>query len=450
MLLPIVWAGLIVAALAVPLSTSPLPWTDLAHNMSGAAANSWWEILVYSFRPNVEYRPLLHLWVKGAYELFGVGARPYFALLLLQFAAVLGLLVWLFRPVGTRRGIAAAVAIACLAGLHSSRALFHIMPVNAYSMGVILLLAAAILAVERPNARLDWLLLFLTGASVLLLESGLVVLPVVAVLLVRRAPGVSWRGAAATLAVVALYVAVRRRAGAEVPFVYTETGLGFGIPSVEEMRGIFESAPWMFYAYNSISTLFTVLFSEPRQGVFVFVQSLLQDAVPGYKWVHVLTSTFTTLLVGIVLIALRPFSARDRLLVAIGLVLIVFGSALGFLYTRDRIALTAGVGYVLLVYVCVAQLLERARAMVPWRRACATVAVAALALGWTIRTGEAGFQLRDAAWDFQMEWRHRFGDRPAGPAGSIEEQLRLDALSRTPADPTRDPSWSYRFFERKF
>jgi hypothetical protein len=441
---------ILVVAVGIPFLSSALPYSDLVEHLLGADSNTWKEVLRNAFRGAVEYRPLMHVSIKAMYELFGVRAWPYYALVLLQYGAMLGLLVILFRPIGIRRGIAATVALACFAGLHTSRSSFLLVPVNVYSASLILLLGAIVLAINRPNARLDWIFVFVATAAVLLLELGVVLLPVLLILFLARAPGVRWRGVLCTLIVVALYAAYRRRTGADVPVIYTETGLGFSAPSVEQLRQTFRHAPWMLYAYNTASTLFTVLFSEPRAGIFVFVQRLLIGAVPGYMWLHIVTSTCTTLFVAAVLMALRPFTTRDRHLIAAGLALMSFGSALGFLYTRDRIGLTAGVGYALLLYVCGAQFLERARTMAVWRRTAVAVVVSMLAVGWMLRTTELWFRLHDNPWDVQVEWRTKFGNNPAGAPDSIVERLRVDALSRAPSDPRDDPAWSRRLFERAY
>jgi hypothetical protein len=458
----VIWAGLLLMALAVPLVTAPLPVTDLVDNLTRAEDDTWTVTFERAFRPGVEFRPLLLLWIKAGFETFGLNAEAYHALLLVQYAAAVGLLIWLFRPAGPRRGLAAALAITCFVGLHTSRAMFIVVPVNAASIGVILLLLAAAIAVNAQTPRLDWLFLPLTACALLLLESGIVLVPLVLVLLLMKAPGVSRRGAVLTVIAAVAYMAVRRMGGESLPSIYTETGFGFGTPSLDELRARFGDAVWMFWLYNTVSTLFTVLFSEPRQGAFVFLRSLLEGAAPAWMWLHVLSSTLMTAVIAVVLIAVRPFAPRDRQLIAVGAVLLASGSVLGFLYTRDRIALTAGLGYVVLVYVAIAQLLERfhagasATASSPSRprvrlvRYAVPVSVAALAVLWTCRAIETHFQLRDAAWEVHMDWKARFGEQPAGRPGSVAEQLRAHALTEPPADPRSGPAWTFRYFERKF
>jgi hypothetical protein len=166
-------------------------------------------------------------------------------------------------------------------------------------------------------------------------------------------------------------------------------------------------------------------------------------------YVQVITSVVTTAVVVYVLRTSRLTVARDRLIVAAGSTLVIVGSALGFLYTRDRIALSAGVGYAMLVYVAVANLQSRAGGGQPWRLiggACLAVVFA----GWMIRVGETCFALRDAAWDNYQEWTIRY-EALGGyvrPQTDVLELLREAALAQVPDDARSNPAWTYVLFER--
>jgi len=130
-----------------------------------------------------------------------------------------------------------------------------------------------------------------------------------------------------------------------------------------------------------------------------------------------------------------------------GLVLLVGGSALGFLYTRDRIPLPAGFGYAILVYTAMAALLEGTAASTI-RGALALALTLLLAACWVWRCGEAGFVLRDRAWSYYLEWTTRYHrEEPETP---LLTALRLRVLSHRPPDPRRDPTWTYEWFEREF
>jgi uncharacterized membrane protein (UPF0136 family) len=163
---------------------------------------------------------------------------------------------------------------------------------------------------------------------------------------------------------------------------------------------------------------------------------------------HVWTSLLTTAVVAGALVAGRPFAGRDRYLIAIGVALVIAGSALGFLYTRERIALSAGIGYGMLVFVAVATWLEGGRA---WRRPLATALVCAIGVAWTVRTIEARFQLRDTAWENHLEWTERYESLAGNRTRTdLLVMLRERALARVPDDPRRDPAWTYALFERQY
>ena len=57
--------------------------------------------------------------------------------------------------------------------------------------------------------------------------------------------------------------------------------------------------------------------------------------------------------------------------------------------------------------------------------------------------------LRETAWDFHQEW-----DRPEALAAAEQNpqvaQMRLTVLKYRPANPHRDPLWTYHLFERRF
>ena len=86
----------------------------------------------------------------------GLRLWMYQALVLLQFAAVLALLIWLFRPVGVRRAMAACVALSCVRrACTASRILFGFWPLNHHSGGLVLLLVATRLPwIQDAPARL--------------------------------------------------------------------------------------------------------------------------------------------------------------------------------------------------------------------------------------------------------------------------------------------------------
>ena len=445
-LLPCAWALAAICVLGIGFSTVPWPHGDVHTNLDRAISQSWPETFVAAFIRGVEYRPLLTVLTKLAYEVAGLRLWIYQLFVLLQLFAVLVALVVLLRPKGRWRVLAACVAVACALGLHSSRSLFLFVPINHYTPALLLLLLAAILALENRARALDWLYFPLTLAALFLLESGVLMLPLVAVLYVMKAPGASRRALASTIAGVAVYSAIRLSLTSEpLPSVgYAESGLGFVDIDRDRLREIFAHAPWLFWAYNIVATFLSVIAAEPNAGKYRFIESLLHGNTPAWMWFRVALTLATT---AIAVTALRAAPAtRDARLAATGLVLLVCGSGLGYLYTRERIALSAGFGYVILLYGGLAFLLERQYAHA-WSRAAALVVVTTLGTGWLLRNVEMYLYLRDTAWEFHREWTERRGSTPET---ALFDELRNAALARPPDDPTRDPAWSYSLFEREY
>ena len=466
------WIAPVACALAITTlsgaALARLSWSfvDLYNLFYRATTLSWRETLGFAFAGGVEYRPLLIIGVKLAHQVVGLRAWFYKALVLLQFAAILLGLLWIFQPTTRRRAVAACIALACVAGLHTSRVLFMFIPLNAHSFGVVLLLGGILMALSPPSRVRDWAFLPLTLIALLTLESGILLVAVMLVLWRMKAPGASGRAIAATVIATVVYVAARFGLGAqEATSVYTETGLGFSDVAGPRLGEIFGNAPWLLWTYNVVASALTIAASEPRAGRFLFIESILHGHVPLWMYIHVLSSVLTTGVIAYAFKSSRITLDRDRLIAGAGVTLVVVGSALGFLYTRDRIGLSAGVGYAMLVYVAVAAVLEgrlaafakerrplpvRARGAAGLRLAQACVVV--IAAGWLIRTGELYFQLRDAGWENYQEWTTRYEELggTSRPPTDLLMLLRTEALARVGDDPRNDPAWTYLLFEREF
>jgi hypothetical protein len=451
-IIPVVWTLLVTSILGVAFSSVSWPFVDVYNNFYKATAYSWSETIASAFGSGVEYRPLLIIGNKLVHQLVGLRIWVYKLLVLLQFAAVLAVLVWIFQPLTRRRAFAACLALACVTGLHGSRVLFMVAPLNAHSFGLLLVLTAVLLALSPPARWIEWMFLPLTLFALLLLESGALIVVVIVVLWRMRAPNASARAVLGTVGAAAIYLAVRLGLGSQVAAsTYTETGLGFADVTGVQLAQTFAHAPYLLWIYNVAATLFTVTFSEPRAGRYAFIEALLHGYVPAWMVIHVLSSAVTTAVVVYALSTSRISDVRDRYIAAAGLTLLVGGSLLGFLYTRDRIALYAGGGYAMLLYVAVAALLEN-RSPARVRSVVVTAALIVVAAGWLLRTGEAYFQLRDVAWENHLEWTTRYEELGGyiRPQTDVLMLLRKTALERVPDDPRDDPLWTYTLFERQY
>ena len=189
---------------------------------------------------------------------------------------------------------------------------------------------------------------------------GLLLLPMLASLWWAGAPGVQRRDIAWGLGGVAVYVVVRTTfssAGVDPPLIYVESGLGFGQIDATGFSNAFGQAPYLFWVYNVVVNLMTVLFSEPRGGTFEFIHSLIEGTTPPWRWIHVATSLVTTS-VGILVLMRTRLEGRQRYLLVLGCILILSSSLLGFLYARDRVGLVSGAGYAVLVFLTASLLVE--------------------------------------------------------------------------------------------
>lgn len=453
---PLLWALAYVAVFGTALFSISWSFGDTVPLMQKAARLGWREAIVDAFARGVEYRPFFMLSIKAFIETIGTTIWLYQALVLLQFGLVLATIVWLCRPIGRQRALAACIAVSVFCALPGTRILFGFWPLNQHSGALVLALLAIVLAFRGQTRRFDWVLGLIALAAMFGLELGLLLAPVIVTLWLARAPGVSVRGAVSVLVAAGIYLGIRLSLGSDhgLPASHNEIGFGFSMLTPEQVSTRFGSPPLLLWICNAASTLFSVLFSEPRDGVFSFVESLLAHDMESWRWFHVGLSVLTTAAIPGGLLLLwkgRPLHDRDRLLVVLGLALLVFGSGLGFLYTRDRIALSAGVGYALLMYVAAAALMEWRPAQ-RWMRTAAHGVLIVLAAGWVVRSGELFFQLRDTAWDYHLEWTARFDEK----GGATEERTELfkalqqEALRRTPADPRSDPAWTFALYERRF
>ena len=458
-MVPAAWALVVTAVLGAALAQLSWPFVDLYNFLYRASSFTWRETVINAFSGGVEYRPLLIIGVKLVHQLVGLRLWPYQVLLIVQFATLLACLIWLFKPDTRVRAAAACVALACVAGLHSSRVLFAFAPsVNNHSLTAVLLMGAILMGFAPRSRARELAFLPLTLVALLLLESGILIVAVTAALWWTRAPGATRRAVVASISGAVLYAVVRIGFATQAPgSTYTETGLGFVDVDPTRLAQIFTNAPWLLWLYNVVASLLTVLVSEPRAGKYHLVETILHGRVPFWMYVHVFTSVMTTGLIVYALCLSRSLQSRDRQIAAVGWTLLGVGSALGFLYTRDRIALWAGIGYSMLLYVAIAAAWETVKRRseahpVTVNSLLVTVTVSIVAAGWLIRTGEAHVHLRDAAWENYQEWTSRY-EQLGGfsrPQTDMLQLLRTAALSQPPVDPRRDPAWTYVMFEREF
>ena len=352
------------------------------------------------------FRPLRFAEDKVLMEAFGTHYFAAFktfhvALLISAFALFLGAL-----PVATGAECAAALfALTVFAGLHTFIGLVKEgYPINHFLQIVVLTLVAFHLARSRGGWLIDAAAVLTFVAACLTLESGILVWVVIATSRLRGRRGVSDAALAALTALLGGYILVR--------FVWLSPNLramgnasGYWFERLErpEIPVRFGEGLTRFNVYNVIVSMVSVLFSEPRSGVFVFLRAGSLGDVPPRMWINVVSSSITTVFIGMTSWRLftaraawrrrRPESSASPSSAAVSAdgttALVVFGAVLvasgvtSYAYAKDEIMSVAGVFYALAAFWAVRDLLVR-----PLRAAPA--AVVALYFSWRPVAGRRG------------------------------------------------------------
>ena len=393
------------------------------------------------------FRPLRSAQIQTVFEVSGghyFGAFKGFqvALVLVTFALFLIVL-----QVDSRDRVAALVfALTVLMGLHTFRGtVWEAYPVNHSLEVVAFCLLALALSRSRGGTWVDIAAALTFVAATFTVESGLLVWVVIAAAWLAGARGISRRGVLIVTALLAGYVALRfgyLRTG--VPAL-TERSSGFGLQqlSPDELQRRFGAWPYGFYAYNVVTSIVSVLFSEPRAGIWTIPVEFMRGRVAGGTIINVVSSTVTTAAIAW-LVATRWRAWRERQLdrddqiVFVALAVIVANGIISYSYTKDEIMGPAGVFYALAAFVAIAALVSRFTTRAP---ALALVLFIA-ASGWVVRTAGLHYQMHLMAfydrneWVYVDDWLASQKSTPTTPEGqALVKQLREDAIDRTTIDP---------------
>jgi hypothetical protein len=430
------------------------------------------------------FRPLRAAQIQVLFELSN--GHYYFAYKGFQaatVAVVFGLFVALLGVDSRPRVAALLFSLTVLMGLHTFRGtVWEAYPVNHSLEVVAFCLVALLLARSKGGDRVDAAAAATFLAAAFTVESGLLVWVVIVAAWLTGARGISRRGMVVVTALLAGYLAMR--------LGYLRTGLpalserssGFGLTQLDppELQRRFGAWPYGFYAYNVLSSMFTVLFSEPRAGVWTAAAELSRGRIAAGTVINIVSSTVTTAIIGwfVATRGARPAGAttagdggaarttgyrgawrdraleRDDQIVFVSLAVIVANAVISYGYTKDEIMGPAGVFYALAAFAAVAALLSRPAVAVGWVPPSAVAtrsgpAVGALAIilaitasGWVVRTAGLHYQMNLMTfydrneWVYVDEWLARQKSAPDTEAGKrLVRQLREDALEHATINP---------------
>jgi hypothetical protein len=410
------------------------------------------------------FRPLRAAQIQALFELSKGNYHPAFkgfqaAMVLVVFA----LFVLVLEVNSLMRLWALLFALTVMMGIHTFRGtVWEAYPVNHSLEVVAFCLLALVLVRSRGGWWVDAAAAITMVAAALTVESGLLVWVVVAAGWVTGARGISKRGVLILTLIVAGYLALRfGYLGTGVPAL-TERSSGFGLRQLGpgELQRRFGAWPYGFYAYNVISSLLTVLMSEPRGGIWMIPAEAARGRVAAGTLINVVSSLITTAIIAWATVAriplwtrrsadatvVRPparFDRDDQLLV-VSLAVIVANAVISYGYTKDEIMGPGGVFYAIAAFVAIAKLLSRIpnpESRIP-DSAVLALAVFIASTGWVERAAGLHYQMNLMTfydrneWVFVDDWLGRQHAAPTTDAGrTLVRQLQDQAIERTAVNP---------------
>jgi hypothetical protein len=409
------------------------------------------------------FRPLRAAQIQALFELSnGHYFLAYKGFQAATVVVVFALFLLLLEVNSLERVAALLFALTVLMGLHTFRGtVWEAYPVNHSLEVVAFCLVALVLSRSKGGTWADVAAALTLLAAMFTVESGLLVWVVIVAAWLTGARGISRRGVIVVTALLAGYLAMR--------FGYLRTGVpalserssGFGTQQLDpaELQRRFGAWPYGFYAYNVLSSLLTVLFSEPRAGIWTIPAELARGRIAAGTIINVVSSTVTTLLLGW-RVAIRvpawrsafaqalrrdtPQFDRDDQIVLVALSVIVANAVISYGYTKDEIMGPAGVFYALAACVAVAAWLRRSVPAIQDGPAAIVLAVilAMTASGWVVRTAGLHYQMNLMTfydrneWVYVDDWLASQKSLPSTASGkALVAQLREDALERATVNP---------------
>lgn len=455
------YALLAAAVVAYLLLGITIQVSDSFGNLLALQQQTLAQLVLNQFYSSGYLRPLLWAQFKVVYEI--ADGNYFLVFRTLHAAQAMVLIILCVRLMRPRTAIDAALVplgLAVLIGAHTfAPTVREAFPINAFLTVMVCCAAVANLALApAPRRWADLLAVALLGFMLLTVETGLLVWFVGAALWTLGAKGLS-RGAIVSMtALVAAYVVVRMVildvGGPSLS--ERASGFGFGVLEPGQLVERFGSAPWTFYLYNVTSSVATVLFSEPKGGIWRFVYELTVADVHPWTAVSVLSSTLAAATIGWFIWTrrhnLRRWSFDDddrRVLLFVGV--LGANAVMSYPYTKNAIMSPAGVFLAVAVVVAARRLLSEVS--IPRRKMAAIAVCVLLSAGWAVRVAGLHYNLRRTAMLQRNEWvqvddwlsaqRITLDDVAAH---ALRDRLRADAIYNHPTPPQPPRQW-LRWFD---
>jgi hypothetical protein len=427
----------------IPLQVhdSLIPILDAQKHGSVSAA------LTSSLRSRAYLRPFRMVQIQVLFELsrghYFVAYKGFHVVLLM---ALFALVVAALRIRTAVDFLVFSFALTVLTGMHTFLGMvWEAYPINHFLEIAVFCMLALVLAQSGGGWWIDLLAALIFAVASLTLESGLLVWVVIVSAWIVGLRGISTRGVLIVTALVACYFGLRVYLSTGSPDLL-ERASGFGLHRLErtELTRRFADWPYPFYAYNVVCSFLSVLFAQPREGVWTLPQEWITGQVSMGTIVNIASSLLTTVLIGwsVARRARGWFAWRlepaDQIVI-VALAVLAGNSAISYGYTKDVIPSPAGVFYALAAFVAVRDALywagERARS--PVVHVALGLIMAVAASGWLVRavgvhylTHRIGMKVRNE-WVDVDAWLKTQNEWPTDPAGvRLVETLRSDAVER--------------------
>ena len=294
------WAyGVLVAAvLGYFLLGLTIQLSDSFGNLLALQRPTLRELLEAQFYQRGYLRPLLWAQLKIVFDLSdGQYYWWYRGIHVAQVFVLVGLCVALMRPKTAVDAALVPLALAVLVGVHTfAPTVREAFPINTFLTIMLCCAAVACLAFAAWRWWTDVLALALFAFATLTLETGLLVWVVCATAYLVGLRGIS-RAAVIAMTMLLVGYVVLRMAVLDIGSPgLSERAAGFGFHVLEpaDLAQRFGDSAILFYTYNVVSSLATVLFSEPKGGVWRFAHEISLGNVHPWTLVSVVTSTVAT------------------------------------------------------------------------------------------------------------------------------------------------------------
>ena len=345
----------------------PIQLSDSLVNLVGVARVSLSELMAAQFQDSPYFRPSLIGLLKVVYSLAdGHLYGTFRGLHAVEVVVLLVMVARILRVATARDASVIPLALAVVLGMHTfAGTIREAFPINAYFTILLCSVGVLLLCQARPRRANDIGAIVLFAFASLTAETGLLLWVIVLAGYLTGYRGISRSGVVAVTATMVLYFLVRFAVvGGGVPGLEERsTGFGFVTYDPADLIRRFGDNPIPFYAYNVICGVFTVLFGEPRGGVWVFTRGVVQGGLQPWQVVNVLTCSATTMLIGRYVVSRfaqwkrLEFDDDDRI-VLLFLAVLPANAAFAAAYEKDVILSPAGVFFALAAAVAVRALIR--------------------------------------------------------------------------------------------